>query len=56
MKTQLNYYLKVHTYTLDKDVSTKDKEEVLNSNQPLNIVYGVCTGEYELQDLSNKKT
>ncbi|MEB5628481.1 hypothetical protein [Staphylococcus capitis] len=44
-----------HTYTLDKDVSAKDKEEVLISDQPLNIVYGVCTGEYEIQDLSNKK-
>lgn len=40
---------------LDKDMSKNDKQEIMNSDQPIQIIYGTGLGDFEIKNIDNPK-
>lgn len=40
---------------LDKDMDKKDKDAIMNSDQPIQIIFGTGLGDYEIKNLDNRK-
>lgn len=40
---------------INEEMTDKEKQDIMNSNQPIQIIFGVALGNYEIKNLDNPK-